>query len=77
MSDTYIILSELRAIRELVSNISDRHLGRRELAARWGISPATLDRRVKAGIAPRPVHGKWPLSTTLRFEAKQMHGEEA
>lgn len=74
MNDAIISIHELRALRELISSIADRHISRRELAERWGISPSTLDRRVKAGIAPRPVHGKWPLSTVIRWETEQMHG---
>lgn len=32
---------------------------------------ATLDRRVKAGSAPRPINGKWPLSVVVDWEMQQ------
>ena len=71
MSEAETILREVRNLREFVATIADRHIGRHELAERWDISPATLDRRVKAGSAPRPINGKWPLSVVVEWEMQQ------
>lgn len=62
---------ELRAIREFMATIADRRLDRKELAARWGVSPSTLDRRVKTGSAPQPTNGRWPLSEIIEWEMSQ------
>ncbi len=69
--DTDRILRELRELRELLASLAGRHLSRQELADRWNISLATLDRRVKSGSAPRPINGKWPLSRVIEWENQQ------
>jgi predicted DNA-binding transcriptional regulator AlpA len=62
------VASELKAIREFMASIGDRHLDRHEFAERLGVSVDTLDRRVKSGAAPPPLHGKWPLSVIVEWE---------
>lgn len=59
---------ELRAIREFMEGIGNKHLDRHEFADRLGVSVDTLARRVKAGSVPQPVHGKWPLSAIIEWE---------
>lgn len=62
------VAGELRAIREFMEGIGNKHLDRHEFAARLGVSVDTLARRVKAGSVPQPVHGKWPLSAIIEWE---------
>lgn len=66
---------ELRAIREFMATIADRRLDRKEFADRLGVSPSTLDRRVKAGTAPAPTNGRWPLSEIIEWELSQKSGK--
>lgn len=65
------VAEELRAIREFMAGIGERNLDRAQYAERLGISPSTLDRRVKAGTAAKPQNGKWPLSSIIEFEQSQ------
>lgn len=62
------VAGELRAIREFMEGIGNKHLDRHEFANRLGVSVDTLARRVKAGSVPQPVHGKWPLSAIIEWE---------
>jgi len=62
------VAGELKAIREFMASIGDRHMDRHEFAERLGVSVDTLDRRVKAGSVPRPLNGKWPLSAIVEWE---------
>lgn len=62
------VADELRVIREFMATIGDRHMDRHEFAERLGVSVDTLDRRVKAGSVPKPLHGKWPLSEIVEWE---------
>lgn len=62
------VAAELRAIREFMAAIGDRHLDRHEFAERLSVSVDTLDRRVKARTVPQPLNGKWPLSSIVEWE---------
>lgn len=62
---------ELRAIREFIATMADRRLDRKEFADRLGVSPSTLDRRVKAKTVPAPTNGRWPLSEIIEWEMSQ------
>lgn len=65
------------------ANVSDRRLGKREVAVREGRSTRTIDRQVKDGTFPSPdiINGRcfWWLSVLQRHEqarlatAKTMH----
>lgn len=65
------IASEFTALREFVAHLADRHIDRHEMARRLGVSPATVDRRAKAGSIPAPINGKWLLSSVVAWEIAQ------
>jgi predicted DNA-binding transcriptional regulator AlpA len=69
--DLVEIAQDLKEIRALLSGIVDRHISRKELADRLGVSAATLDRRVKAKSVPLPVDGRWPLSQIIEWESQK------
>jgi predicted DNA-binding transcriptional regulator AlpA len=69
--DLVDIAQDLKEIRALLHVIVDRHLDRKEYAARLGVSVATLDRRVKAKTVPLPVDGRWPLSQIIDWESQK------
>lgn len=67
MTDATII-DELKALREMLSGIAEKHMDRQEVADRLGVHQTTLDRWVKAGSFPRPKNGKWLLSHVIQWE---------
>ena len=69
------VAHELKAIREFMAGIGERHLDRHQFAERLGVSLATIDRRVKSGSVPMPTNGKWPLSSVIEWERSQQRGK--
>lgn len=71
MTTIEAIASEVTALREFVSHLADRHIDRHEMAKRLGVSPATVDRRSRAGSIPAPINGRWLLSSVVAWEQRQ------
>lgn len=74
MTTIEAISQDVQALREFVSHLADRHIDRHEMAKRLGVSPATVDRRAKAGSIPAPINGRWPLSAVVAWEISQTRG---
>jgi predicted DNA-binding transcriptional regulator AlpA len=72
MTDELLTIDKkLNTLLHYVTQLGNRHLTRHEMAERLGVSPATIDRRAKAGSIPAPVNGRWVLSAVVEWENQQ------